>query len=185
MSFTVYPPGHVPYGRKAIAPVAQDGEMAFSSDDERPPGRLAWEQTLFAAAFDAANGDLWAIDQYPWTFEQDPAVDPRRRTTQRRRVFKAARIVGADPTIGDSDRLAIAEELGVPGLRLRDAAVRFDRAGGLQDRACVITDLVRELRPRRSLVNGLLVAGHVAGQWGRPIWWAPSRAGPGSFRSLV
>ncbi len=40
--FTVYPPGHVPYGRQAVAPVDERGQIAT-------PGQEAacWQATLF------------------------------------------------------------------------------------------------------------------------------------------
>ena len=33
-SFTLYPPGHVPYGRRAVAPVAVDGSLVQGEDGE-------------------------------------------------------------------------------------------------------------------------------------------------------
>jgi len=50
--FTLYPPGHVPYGRKAIATVSPDGQC-WRSGPERFCG------TVFEAALDAAQGQAW------------------------------------------------------------------------------------------------------------------------------
>ena len=40
--FTVYPPGHVPYGRQAVAPVDERGRVAAPEQEAAP-----WRATLF------------------------------------------------------------------------------------------------------------------------------------------
>lgn len=86
-AFTLYPDGHVPYGRVAMAPVSADGTLlrraeADASDQDGAAAPLAWEHTVFAAAIDAAAGRSWASDS--------PADDPRRRRTQGRWIEQAA-----------------------------------------------------------------------------------------------
>jgi len=68
-AFTLYPHGHVPYGREAIAPVALDGAPlvaaaagAMAEREARGSGRVGtaaaerFAPTCFKAALDAAAG---------------------------------------------------------------------------------------------------------------------------------
>ena len=43
---TLYPPGHVPYGRVAVAPVSPTGEPVFEHQGEKRLG-AAWALTIF------------------------------------------------------------------------------------------------------------------------------------------
>ena len=63
-AFTLYPPGHVPYGRQRIAPVAPDGGAVRSEGDD---ALEVFCSTAFCAALDAAAGRPWPRDgQGPW-----------------------------------------------------------------------------------------------------------------------
>ncbi len=55
IGFTVYPPGHVPYGRVALAPVAPDGHVLITAHS----GTGRFDNTFFAAALDAADYQAW------------------------------------------------------------------------------------------------------------------------------
>ena len=70
--FTLYPPGHTPYGRKAIAPVAPDGSWPLQADkttpghDDECPDKEPHQDkekmfrgTLFDAALDATAVNAW------------------------------------------------------------------------------------------------------------------------------
>ena len=80
-AFTLYPPGHVPYGRYAVVPVSRDADLLrIAADDlgqpsgraagarprggapQRPSERIPWETTQFVAALDAAAGHAWPRD---------------------------------------------------------------------------------------------------------------------------
>jgi len=52
--FTLYPPGHVPYGRIGVAAVAPDGSPIHGSD-----GAERYRGTLFEASVDAAEQKAW------------------------------------------------------------------------------------------------------------------------------
>ncbi len=49
--FTVYPPGHVPYGRQAMAPVDERGRVA-APDQEA----ACWQATLFRCGAGCGGG---------------------------------------------------------------------------------------------------------------------------------
>ena len=53
VTFTLYPPGHVPYGRKAIA---------SNVPTESMPGANAFVGTIFEASLDASLGHPWPRD---------------------------------------------------------------------------------------------------------------------------
>ncbi len=72
--YTLYPPGHFPYGRKPMAPYSSTGELLPAVGTNRP----LWEMTIFAAAVDAADGERWSPES-PWD-------DSLRRRTQGRRL---------------------------------------------------------------------------------------------------
>ena len=82
--YTLYPPGHYPYGRVAVVPYSAGGELQLDAD-----GRPQWQATLFAAAQDAAQGRIWADEQHWW---QSLAGGLRR--TQGRHLETAARLTG-------------------------------------------------------------------------------------------
>ena len=112
--FTLYPPGHVPYGRVAMAPVASDGQRVR---DDKCAGD-AWEMTLFRAVLDAARGVAWPRRLAPGDGERGQ----ESWRTQGRRIVLAASLLGV---LAEAERAqpAIALELGIPTLVVRDAAL--------------------------------------------------------------
>ena len=59
-AFTLYPLGHMPYGRLAFAPVSCDGELLSSAEEPSAPGGSpCWQTTIFLAALQAAHGQPW------------------------------------------------------------------------------------------------------------------------------
>ncbi len=93
IGFTVYPPGHVPYGRVALAPVAPDGHVLITAHS----GTGRFENTLFAAALDAADHQAW-----PQAAEDGYRVP--RFPTQMRRLVRACRLLGVEPTLEAGSR---------------------------------------------------------------------------------
>src|SRR5262249_42610459 len=111
---TLYPPGHVPYGRTAVAPVDARAELIVSERSAGP----AWELTVFAAAVDAARGRLWPKE----TSDRVPATDSARRRTQGRHLKLAGQLLGLTSDLTSRARERIAWVLAVPLLLLREAA---------------------------------------------------------------
>jgi hypothetical protein len=104
--YTLYPPGHFPYGREPVAPYGPTGELLPAAETGRP----LWQMTLFAAAVDAAKGEGWSGES-PWD-------DPRRRRTQGSRLQLTGRLLGVHPQLDEGDRERIATRLGAPTIRL-------------------------------------------------------------------
>lgn len=172
-SFTIYPPGHVPYGRKAAAPATLDGEVLRHGSGEREAGRPAWDGTIFAAATDAAESRLWDRDSgRSWQLR-----------TQGRWLVLGATMLGLTAA-EDRVREQIAERLGVAAMDLIAEARAYRTATGPRARALAITRTLERLPIRRCLCDDLLVCGAIAGLWGRPSRWDPGGPRGGVLRAL-
>jgi len=196
-SFTLYPPGHIPYGRHAAAPCRPDGPLVMAEvpeeadaapadspdpdeagDAPSPARRPAWEQTLFGAAFDAAAGRAWS--------RESPTFDPRRWRTQQDLLAFGATLLGIGSDLSTDQQLHIARQLNVPTLDVLDASQDYALAAGYRDRGRAILRVLLRLAARPRLAADLLAAGHIAGLWGRPSRWDPGGPGRrGVLRSVV
>lgn len=149
--FTVYPPGHVPYGRVAIGPEPETGEG----------GLAAWRRTLF----EAVVGEAWLHD---YVYSGGPSWQ-----THRRRLVRCGDLVGlrGDERVGES----IAAMLDVPLHMHAAARLEFQRGDVSSQRSALRSVLESvEISPR--LWRVLSRAGHAAGRWGGAWEW--SRGGP-------
>jgi len=123
-AFTLYPPGHVPYGRLAVAPVSSDGALVKDVPSSEATPReasitaLDWPGTLFGAAVDAAAGQAWP---------RRPPTRPAHWRTQGRRLARGARLIGIGPAVEDGlrHREQRARRLGVPTLVIVEQALRW------------------------------------------------------------
>lgn len=166
LAFTLYPPGHVPYGRVAVAPVGSGGEMIAEPGSEgSTSARWAWGMTVFAAAMDAAHAVAWPRGS-PWQ-------DRRRWRTQGRHLEVAARLVAVGAGIGARKREQVARLLGVALLVISSAAESYRNAVGYRARAVAVLDVVAELYRADSVGDRLQAAGSAVGLWGAPSRWDP------------
>jgi hypothetical protein len=172
-AFTLYPPGHVPYGRIAVAPMSTGGALikeappAEDTPEEAPVPLLDWPGTVFGAAIDAAAGRPWP--------RQHPA-GPAHWRTQGRRLVRGARLIGIGPTAADDEldpREPMARRLGVPTLVLVEQARRWKEAHGYRERGAAIARVLAEMEVSRSVSDRLMCAGALAGLWGQPSCWDP------------
>ncbi len=122
VGFTLYPPGHAPYRRAAVAPGAPDGWAIVDG----PSGAQAFEGTVFEAALDASKGTAWDRER--------PGGNERWWGTQWRRLAVAQRICGVAPELGEAEREVVAAALGVELLLLRDQAQRIAATPGYRRR---------------------------------------------------
>jgi hypothetical protein len=164
-AFTLYPPGHVPYGRRLIAPVAENGDWVRP---EKPLGRKSERPEFFRGTrFDAA---LDAQKKIPWRREP-----PNRAglwwPTQGRHLERALSWLGVSPSQEDDLRSAIAETLDVATLTLLQQAEKIQDRPGYQSRGRGICAVLSALPQRPCLLDRLAHAGHLAGLWPTPLRW--------------
>jgi hypothetical protein len=172
-AFTIYPLGHVPYGRRAVAPATTDGEVLRHGPGEREVGRPAWDGTIFAAATDAAEERLWDRGSgRSWQLR-----------TQGRWLELGATMLGLTAA-EDRVREQLAECLGLATMDLIAEARAYRAATGPHARALAIERTLERLPVRRRLCDDLLVCGAIAGLWGRPSRWDPGGPQGGVLRAL-
>jgi hypothetical protein len=161
--FTLYPPGHVPYGRIAVAAAAPDGSPIRAHD-----GVERYRGTLFEASLDAA-------DAKPWHREHKGSTD-RWWGTQLRRLALAAQLLALAPGIPSPRREEVADILGVDLLMLREQAQKLRDGQGYQQRGIAVRQVLDALPHGSFLPERLLECGYLASCWGAPHRWLPQIA---------
>jgi len=161
-AFTLYPPGHVPYGRVAVAPRAPDGG-AVQVARARP--LEAYRATLFEAALDAAEGSAWHREHEGATAHWWP--------TQHRSLAVATRLLGLADEVPARHREQVAELLGVERLCVHEAARSIRAAPGYRARGRAVCRVLAAVPPGRFVPERLLECGTLAGLWGAPLRWLP------------
>lgn len=156
-SFSVYPPGHVPYGRRAIARVGFDG----SAVRDEPDSKEELARTLFEAAEDAAAGIAWGRE----------ASGGGSRSTQSRQMEKAARLLGIAAGGTSVDPAVQAEVLAVDTLLLLEQRAKLLGRPGYVERGAALMKVLLSVEKGPCLVDRLAEAGFRAGLWGRPTRW--------------
>jgi hypothetical protein len=168
-AFTLYPLGHMPYGRVAFAPVSSDGELLTSADEEGGSrGGPSWQTTIFLAALQAASG-------HPWPREADGSG--MIWETQLEHLEKSAKLLGLTEETPPRTGEQIASRLCVRRLELLDAAQAYQGARGYMERGRAIVSVLKRLEPLRCFLQELLLCGVLSGLWGRVERWDPGGAG--------
>jgi hypothetical protein len=168
--FTLYPPGHVPYGRLAIAPVAPDG----SSLSSKKADAGSYSGTVFEVARDAARGR---------TFRRESGDEPEDGawwSTARRRLPLLALWLGVSPALSDHEREERSADLHVALLPLQEGAKAVALGPGCRSRGLAVTSVLSEL-PSGVGWRRLYRAGHSAGLFGEPLLLSAG----GRLRSLA
>ena len=145
LSFSIYPPGFVPYARR---PLVDAPGVASSSATEAP--------SFASVAREAASGVAWA--------RESAGGSPRWWPTQTRLLLRLGWAVGA---YAGPARDLVAVAVGLP-LRL---LARVADAVGFRARGRALTDVLEALG---SDLDRLLLAGALAGCWGAPWRWQPA-----------
>lgn len=160
---TLYPLGHVPYGRQAVAPVGLDGQVRFSTESEPEAGgsrRPEWRATQLGAAFAAIDEPMIKLTDRRWWATQAPE-----------RLTQSAALLGVHPQLAVPDADAIAYRLEIPRLVLRQAADEYAGARGRAARGRVLVGVLDQLRTDACLLDRVLAAGACAGCWGTVTRW--------------
>lgn len=173
--FTIYPPGHVPYGRVPLVQLAPDGSEL--GDDGDIASRFA--DTYFEAGPDAARGDAWA--------RECPGGTDRWWSTQLRRLRRACRVTGVEPELPPGLRERLAEVLDVDGAVLAAAVAGIEADGGYRARGRAVVSVLGALGPTWPTWWRLAEAGWLAGVWRRPVYASRGTPAllPTPFRAAV
>jgi hypothetical protein len=162
-AFTLYPLGHVPYGRLAVAPVTLDGEVVLSTlgeptaGDRRSP---AWSTTQLGAAFAVIDDPTVKVTDRRWWATQPPE-----------RLGRSAALLGIHPGLAAPDAEAIAFRLAVPRVVLREAADAYAHARGRAARGRVLVGVLDQIGADACVLDRILAAGACAGCWGTVTRW--------------
>lgn len=164
-AFTLYPLGHIPYGRLAVAPVALDGQVLFSTEseaeaaagDRRAP---AWGATQLGAAFAAIEEPTVKLTDQRWWATQTPEG-----------LARSAALLGVHPGLSVPDADAIAFRLELPRLVLREATDAYAHARGRAARGQVLLGVLDQLGADACVLDRILAAGVCAGCWGTVTRW--------------
>jgi len=153
-AFTVYPPGHFPYGRRALVSCPPNGGEPAGADRD-------WADTVFEGAVAGAAMEAWSREaeggsNWWWS-------------TQGRLMDLALSLTGTDPDLAQDLRHRIAETLRVPALVLFEQANRVGADPGFAARGRAVVAVLGQLAG--GVVRRLLVVGQLVGLWGRPLWW--------------
>jgi hypothetical protein len=161
--FTLYPAGHVPYGRRAVAPVAASGEVIRPAPQEADSEAASpWQGTLFDDALDAADDD-------PWPCESTDTMEGSWSTLGRL-IEQALRILGLAPDMTLDLRHRIADVLAIPTMTLLECVRMIATKPGFRSRGRAILTVLAEI-PLASALRRLIVTGHLAELWGPPLLW--------------
>jgi hypothetical protein len=179
--FTIYPPGHFPYGRSALAPVAPDGRSFRSAAAQAPSGgqasaspAQAFSKTIFDAALDAARGLPWKRAERLEGFAD--GCD-RWWSTQQRHLARAMRLVGVAPGLTHDQRYQIAQVLSVKTLVLVEAANDLGRSPGPIARGKAVVKVLERIPHGAYLAERIAQSGFLASFWSEPLRWDLRRRG--------
>ena len=155
--YTLYPPGHYPYGRVAVVRYSVGGELLLDADSSQPQ----WQGTLFAAAQDAQQEKGWASEQNWWQRSSRPS-----RRTQGRHLELAGRLTGVSRELDERQREQIATRLGVATMTVVAGARSGERSW--QSRGAAIVAVLVALAVSATLGDRMGAAGAVSDLWGPP-----------------
>lgn len=162
--FTVYPMGHVPYGRQPIVAVGLGG---YPVDERKKEGVARWRDSGFEAAVDASEQWLWLREG------MGEKAQPGGYGTQRRWIERSADVLGLSEAIKPPVVEEIVEQLGVSGLEHDEAREQYGLASGLVERGKAIVSVLNLIRFGDDLCARLMAAGTLSGCWGRVVLWDP------------
>ena len=159
--FTIYPAGFARYQRQAVAHTAYGSSELRDAPEERP--LEPFEGSQFQAALDASEGRPWLRE---W-------VAGRRKwwETQRRHLGKVLILLGLEPAMEQEKSLRIAEMLDLDHISIVEQKRKLMVQPGYRCRGHGVLTMLQAVAKRICPVERLLLAGHLAGLWGKPLWW--------------
>ncbi len=161
-SFTIYPPGWVPYGRKALVLLDHRGEVL-----QRVPGECAWQGTLFDAVLDGGKGFFWPEEVSLGPTKEFAQFGSRK--TQRRHIAGAMRLFSLAFTDTQRMREKGAGILGMNLVSLERLATRIRDGPGLLARGRGGEEVLKTLHATGKTAKNLIRLGAGHNFWGHPM----------------
>jgi hypothetical protein len=127
--------------------------------------------TVFDAALDARESKLWPREQR----EDNREISDKSWRTQGRWLERSASLLGLRCAGTTNTRSLIAERFGLSTLDLFEAQRLFENKRRSQDRGESIALVLAKIAVRARVMDAILIAGAIAGEWGPPIRWEHSR----------
>ena len=166
-SFTVYPPGWLPFGRRPIVHVTASGFDVGGLGD----GVEAWSETTFGAAVDAAAKRLWPLTaggSQEWEKQHDRYPYGVRRTQARH--VKGVLVLMALSDDLTLERPTVAAVLGFDLSQIAACAAKPRDGPPLVACGAKGAELLSAAgRPRRRVLRGFVRLGADRQYWGPPI----------------
>ncbi len=161
-TFTLYPPGYIPWGREKWAPVAPDGTALTSEGSSQ-----RFRDTYFEAALDAAEDIVWPKEK-----ESHEDFKKASFITQRCHLDRALRLLGlkGDPAW----REAFAQTLFIPGQSLHEAAQAILRSTDVRALGRAVRGVLTAIPVTLGdLFERLAACGAAVGLWPPLHVWGP------------
>jgi hypothetical protein len=161
-SFTIYPPGWVPYGRKALVLLDHRGEAL-----QHVSGECVWKGTLFDAVLDGGKEAFW-----PEEISLGPTKEVAQfgsRKTQRRHIAGAMRLFSL--TLDDTQRTRekVAGILGMDLVLFEKLATRIRDGPGLLARGRGGEEVLKTLHATGKTAKNLIRLGAGHAFWGHSL----------------
>lgn len=172
VSFTLYPPGHIPYSREALTPTAEGGQRISSEPDPHAVDggehteASEFRGTFFDAALDAAQGRIGRR-------EDSAGSSDLWWSTQGRRLQRGLTLFGLTADVEMDEQHVVAEILAIDTLLLADQSRQIEQRPGYRQRGQSICAVLAALPPGAWLPDRLAECGHCRGIWGAPWRWDP------------
>ena len=160
ISFTIYPPGAVPYGRRPLLHIDHAGGVVEPEDNQS-----SLLGTSFEAAADASKDHLWPEDAQLGPLPET-GVKMQSRRTQRRHITGALRLFGLNTHATLKDREVVARRLNIGVTKLEAGATKIRDGPSLIVQGMEAVRVLEQLSVIRLTMTGLLALGTNQGYWG-------------------
>lgn len=168
LCFTLYPPGHVPYGRHPLnTDIAVTGDsIILEATDPSPADSLLtpYQNSFFAAALAANSQTIWPEESLYGSMEP-------RFITQLRQLDRASRLLGVHSDLLPRQTEEITEILDLSGQRVAEGWARLACPSTVKHHGEVLCQLLKLIPYTRTLFERLAHAGSTAGLWPLPHFW--------------
>jgi hypothetical protein len=162
ISFTMYPPGWTPYGRKQLVHLDHHGQT-IEHDNALEP----WKDTLFAAVIDGSEDLRWPEEKTLGPGEERGGGFNTLKT-QRRCIAGAVRLFALNRDANRRDQERVALCLRIDLADLTGGAKRIRAGPGLFSRAKDGAAVLQKLTVRKQCLTEILSLGQACGFWGPP-----------------